>query len=92
MAKGIKTGGRIQGTPNLLTKDMREILIGIISKEIETMPETLAKLDSERRLELIIKLLPYVLPKLENLSIQDETNHTETKKQCFIIAGQKIEF
>jgi hypothetical protein len=92
MAKGIKTGGRLQGTPNLITKEMREILIGIIAKEIEIIPETLAKLESEKRLELIIKLLPYVLPKLESLSIHDETPNTELKKQCFIIGGQKIEF
>ena len=67
MAKGIKTGGREQGTPNLLTKEMRAILKGIIAKEIKMIPETLEKLEPEKRLELVLKLLPYVLPKVETV-------------------------
>lgn len=35
MAKGEKTGGREQGTPDLLTKEMRAILKRIIAKELE---------------------------------------------------------
>lgn len=65
MAKGIKTGGRELGTPNVLTKEMRAILKNIISKELETIPETLEKMEPDKRLEIVLKLLPYVLPKVE---------------------------
>ena len=70
MAKGIKTGGRAAGTPNLLTRQMRSILKGIIAKELKMIPETLEKLDPEKRAEMVIKLLPYVLPKIEPVCME----------------------
>jgi hypothetical protein len=70
MAKGKKTGGREQGTPNLLTKEMRAILKSIIAKELELLPETLEKLEPEKRAEIVLKLLPYVLPKIEPIEMQ----------------------
>lgn len=70
MAKGIKTGGREPGTPNLLTAEMRKILKGIIAKELQLIPETLEKLEPEKRLEIIIKLLPFALPKIESCNMQ----------------------
>jgi len=65
MAKGKKTGGREPGTPNLLTKEMRAILKNIIAKELELLPETLEKLEPEKRAEIVLKLLPYIFPKVE---------------------------
>jgi hypothetical protein len=64
---GKKFGGRESGTPNTLTKEMRTILKGIISKELESIPETLQKIEPEKRLEIVLKLLPFVLPKVENV-------------------------
>jgi len=71
MAKGVKTGGREAGTPNKLTSDMRAILKGIVSSELERIPETLAKLEPEKRADLVLKLLPYVLPKVEAVSMDE---------------------
>jgi len=62
MAKGRKTGGRKAGTPNKLTREMREVLKSILEKEIEKLPELLASLKPERRAEIICRLLPFVLP------------------------------
>ena len=69
MAKRIKTGGRVQGTPNLLTKEMREILNNVISKEIEELQETLSKLEPAKRLELVVKLLPFVIPRMNDIDL-----------------------
>jgi len=71
MAKGTKTGGRKQGTPNKLTKELRTILKNILAKELETLPEHFEKLETKDRLELVIKLIPYVLPKVEPVSIDE---------------------
>jgi hypothetical protein len=65
MAKGFKTGGREAGTCNVLTNEMRSILKGIIAKELKTLLETIEKLEPEKRLDILLKLLPYVLPKVE---------------------------
>lgn len=70
MAKGIKTGGRDQGTPNKLTKELREALKTIIDSEIEILPQLLEKMKPEKRAEILSRLLPFVLPK--NYSIKTE--------------------
>jgi hypothetical protein len=64
MAKGIKTGGREKGTPNRLTKELRSVLKEIIYQEFAGLPDRLDKLEPRDRLELLIKLLPYILPKV----------------------------
>jgi hypothetical protein len=69
MAKGYKTGGREQGTPNRLTKELRAALKNILAKELESIPGQLEKLEPRDRLEMIIKLMPYALPKIETVSM-----------------------
>jgi hypothetical protein len=67
MASGRKTGGRVKGTPNKLTKEIRVVLKNLIAKEIENLPELLKDLETRERLELLIKLLPYALPKVRDI-------------------------
>lgn len=62
--KGIKTGGRQLGTPNKTTKELREKLKSIIDLELEKLPNYFNELDTPNKLDLIIKLIPYVLPKV----------------------------
>ena len=61
---GKKFGGRQKGTPNRLTKELRTILKDLIYEELETLQERLSQLETQERLEVIIKLLPKVLPKV----------------------------
>ena len=63
--RGIKTGGREKGTKNVLTVVMRGILKSFVQSEIESLPETFKNLEPEKRIEILIKLLPYVLPRIE---------------------------
>lgn len=69
--KGQKTGGRKQGSPNRITKELRLILKELVFAELEKMPEIVAKLEDKDRLELLIKLLPYVLPKVNPVGATD---------------------
>jgi hypothetical protein len=62
---GKKYGGREPGTPNRLTKELRAALKNILHQEIELLPEHFNKLEPKDRLELLAKLLPYALPKVE---------------------------
>jgi hypothetical protein len=68
MAKGIKTGGRQAGTPNKLTKEIRAILKDFLYNELELLPDHLDSLEPKERIEIIIKLLPYILPKVNPVS------------------------
>ena len=64
MAKGIKTGGRTAGTENKTTKEVRTVLKEVINNELINIESLLYKLQPKERLELVIKLMPFVLPKL----------------------------
>ncbi len=70
MAKGIKTGGRQAGTPNRLTKELRTILKNILYQELEGLPARFNKLEPKDRLELLIKLLPYTIPKIQDVDYE----------------------
>lgn len=62
-----KHGGRVLGTPNKITKDLRNILKEVISKELESITENLDKLEPKDRMEVLLKLMGYCMPKLQTL-------------------------
>lgn len=62
MAKGYKSGGRKQGTPNALTSDFKAILAQILSEELEALPGYLTELPPEKRADITVKLLRLVMP------------------------------
>lgn len=70
MAIGRKTGGRKAGTPNKISGEMRLLLKQIISDELEALPATLEQLPGKDRLEAVLKLMPFVLPKIESIEGQ----------------------
>ena len=62
-----KYGGREKGTPNRLTKELRTILKDVLYNELEKIEELLDSLEPKERLELVIKLIPFVLPKVDKI-------------------------
>ena len=65
---GNKYGGRVKGTPNRLTKELRTVLKDIVYRELESIELRLDELEPKERIELTIKLMPYVFPKLDSIS------------------------
>ena len=65
---GKKYGGRQKGTPNRMTKELRSILKDILYEEIEALKERLDALEPKERVELLIKLMPFALPKVNGIS------------------------
>ena len=61
---GKKFGGRKKGTPNRLTKELRTILKNVLYNELDNIEELLDSLEPKERLELVIKLIPFILPKV----------------------------
>jgi len=61
-----KTGGRKIGTPNKTTKETRAILKDIVCNEIQKIPELIQRLTDKERIEVIIKILPYIMPKIQS--------------------------
>lgn len=64
MANRLKTGGRKAGTPNKLTRELRTALKNVLAEEIEQLHIHFETLEANQRIELLIKLLPYALPKV----------------------------
>ena len=65
---GKKYGGRQKGTPNRMTKELRSILKDILYQELEEIEERLDVLEPKTRIELLIKMMPFVLPKMNTVS------------------------
>jgi hypothetical protein len=65
---GKKTGGRVAGTPNKVTSELRKTLKSIIAAELDALPQTFEQLPAKERLELLIKMLPYCLPKVDSIN------------------------
>ena len=60
-----KTGGRKPGTPNRKTSEIRETLHSIMDEEIQHLPELLKALEPAKRIEAVIRLMPYVMPRIQ---------------------------
>ena len=71
MATGVKTGGRQKGTPNRTTKEAKQVLQNIVNKELENITTLLDKLEPKERIDSIIKLLPYIVPKQQEIAIEN---------------------
>ena len=64
---GKKYGGRQKGTPNRLTKELRTILKNVLYNELENIEQLLESLEPKERVELVIKLIPFILPKVNRI-------------------------
>jgi hypothetical protein len=70
--KGIS--GRKKGTPNKITTVVREMLSDYIHNELTWINENLHTLDTNQRLTLFTRVLPFVLPR------NDETEPPAAKQ------------
>ena len=86
MAKGYKTGGRQIGTPNKRTA-ITENIEDMVLKEFNKIPAYIESLNNKERLEFIIKLLPYAVPKYTHKTISDETPELPIFEQIQIVTS-----
>ena len=86
MAKGYKTGGRQIGTPNKRTA-ITENIEDMVLKEFNKIPHYIESLNNKERLEFIIKLLPYAVPKYTHKTISDETPELPIFEQIQIVTS-----
>ena len=68
----IKVGGRQKGVPNRATKEFRDRIGAFLYNELEVLPENFRAIKSpEKKLDILIKLLPFVVPKIQDLSLEN---------------------
>lgn len=63
-----KTGGRQRGTPNKATAELRAWLIKLIKQHKRTITEDLEALEPKERLQVLEKLMQYVIPKQQAIT------------------------
>jgi len=63
----INRNGRPQGAENKLTKELRTVLKNIMFDEFNNIPSLLETLETKERLEILIKIMPFVLPKVDTI-------------------------
>lgn len=79
---GKKFGGRSKGTPNRSTAETKELLKTILGKELDKLGVMLEQLEPMERVNALSKLLPYILPKQQETSIEvKETLSAEAREQ-----------
>ena len=66
--------GRKKGTPNKITKDLRESLQFFLETNEATFQATFDKLEPKDKIRYYIDLLPFVIPKLQSTQLQVEDN------------------
>lgn len=62
-----KYGGRKKGTPNKDTKELRERINDLIDNNFDSIQADLDQLEPKERLDFLIKLFEYGLPKLQRV-------------------------
>lgn len=68
MNKRIKYGGRQKGTENKITRDLKEVFKNIIDANLDTLEKDLQQLAPKERIDVIIKMSEFVLPKLQRVA------------------------
>ena len=61
--QGNKTGGRQKGTLNKTTINLKNTINGIVERQFETLESDLQGLDGRDKINFILKLIEYILPK-----------------------------
>lgn len=65
-----RLGGRAKGTPNKVTATVKEWLIALIDKNRRQVERDLKALEPKERLQMIEKLMQYVVPKQQAVTAQ----------------------
>lgn len=74
MAIRRKTGGRSKGTQNRTTTETKELLQKIVNKEIDSLSLLLEQLEPNDRINALSKLLPYIVPKQNEITANVSAN------------------
>jgi len=77
-----RKGGRTKGTPNVITSDVRRLLADAIN---EHLISDLNALQPLKRAELLIKVLPFVIP---TLTPKNEHLHSDVEPLTLVLTKE----
>jgi hypothetical protein len=59
----MRYGGRQKGTPNKITSELRQVLVGLVN---DHLVKDIANLTPKERSHLLVRLLPYIIPPMRD--------------------------
>ncbi len=89
---GQKTGGRQKGTPNKMTAEKREFLGNLLSDNYELIQQDFLNLDSYQRCNIMVKILPYIMPKVQPVSETEEQKRAAEQLKLYSNLADKVFF
>lgn len=82
-----RLGGRQKGTPNKVTASVKEWLSALIDKNRKQIERDLKTLEPKERLQMLEKLMQYVVPKQQAVSSSIEIEHLSDEQLDEVIDG-----
>lgn len=69
----VKTGGRQKGSPNKITRAVKECITNMLTDytNSETFMQDFQTLEPKERLLIAEKLLNYIVPKMQSVAVED---------------------
>jgi len=80
----MKTGGREPGTPNVLTKQMRERINDFLENNFSMIESDLLALEPRERVRFYIELLNYGVPKLKQTELKTDIEKLQLNPPVFV--------
>ena len=87
---GKKFGGRRSGVPNKTTQQSKDIVQKVINNELDNLEVLLSKLSAKDRVNALIKLLPFVIPKQQEISIEAPVHQLQPMTLTIVEGPLKI--
>ncbi|MGO3181233.1 MAG: hypothetical protein ACTIJ9_00220 [Aequorivita sp.] len=84
-----KTGGRKAGTPNKTTQEIRDFMQGFLSEKFESLDEVFEQLEPKDKINAIIKMLPYLVPKQMQMDVSATHKH-QTKQDLSKLSDDEL--
>ncbi len=85
-----KKGGREKGTPNELTKELREMVSTFLTDNWSLIESDFQKLQPKDRLMFYERLLSYSLPKLNSFDLSTGGEKVTTATTIILPTGREI--
>lgn len=83
--------GRREGSQNKTSKEVKQIIKGILEQNLEYLTEATDELTNMERIQFTKALLPYVMPKLQSIAIRDFDNSTGAFKTIDVVIHRSNE-
>ena len=86
-----KTGGRVAGTPNKMTTNLRSVLGEQLAPHLADIGMLIARIeDAKERVQAIVSLLPFFAPKMQNIDMNAKQEHDVRVEQSLIELDEKF--